>query len=109
MKSFVSKVGVASAALAISIAIGAQQIPEAPAGFDGLTNGSVAQNVMDDASKQFQELEGAVPNGLGPVFNDVSCANCHQNQAVGGAAQVLEFRAGHNDSSHSQSAIEKRD
>ena len=99
MKSFVFKAAVASAALAISIAIGAQQIPEAPAGFDGMTNGSVAQNVMDDASKVFQEIEAPSPNGLGPVFNDVSCANCHQTQAMGGAAQVLEFRAGHNDSS----------
>ena len=108
MKSFVSKVGVASAALAISIAIGAQQIPEAPAGFDGMTNGSVAQNVMDDASKVFQEIEAPSPNGLGPVFNDVSCANCHQTQAMGGAAQVLEFRAGHNDSSRSESFQEKK-
>src|ERR1700726_3550123 len=108
MKSFVSKVGVASAALAISIAIGAQQIPEAPAGFDGMTNGSVAQNVMDDASKVFQEIEAPSPNGLGPVFNDVSCANCHQIQAMGGAAQVLEFRAGHNDSSRSESFQEKK-
>lgn len=72
-------------------------LPEAPAGFDGLTNGFVSQNVMDDASAQFQEVETAVPSGLGPAYNDVSCVSCHQNQAVGGAAQVLEFRAGHNE------------
>ena len=79
MKNSVSKIPVLFAILAINIAIGAQQIPEAPAGFDGVTNGSVPQNVMDDAAKQFQEIEAPVPNGLGPVFNDVSCANCHQN------------------------------
>jgi len=99
MRRLVSKFTVATtfALLAIGISISAQQVMEAPAGFDGLTNGSVPQNVMNDASAQFQEIETAVPNGLGPVFNDVSCVNCHQSQAVGGAAQVLEFRAGHND------------
>jgi CxxC motif-containing protein (DUF1111 family) len=85
------------ALLAIGMLIDAQQIPEAPAGFDASSNGSVDQNVMDDASAQFQEQEAAVPNGIGPTYNDVSCVNCHQNQAVGGAAQVMELRAGHND------------
>jgi CxxC motif-containing protein (DUF1111 family) len=103
------KLAVMLTLLVIGIALSAQQAPpEAPAGFDGLTNGSVAQNVMDDASNQFQEIEAIVPNGLGPVFNDVSCANCHQSQAVGGAAQVLEFRAGHNDISRPSSFVERR-
>src|ERR1700730_6023894 len=99
MKSFVSKVTVAVtfALLAIGITISAQQVPEAPAGFDGMTNGSVVQADMDAALAQFIQIEAPVPDGLGPVFNDVSCVNCHQSQAVGGAAQVLEFRAGHND------------
>src|SRR5712664_3867311 len=102
MKRFVSKFTVATtfALLAVGFAISAQrvsQLPEAPAGFDGLTNGSVLQGAMDDALGQFQEVETPVPSGLGPVFNDVACVNCHQSQAVGGAAQVLEFRAGHND------------
>src|SRR3979490_2845202 len=108
MKNSVPKFAVLFAAAAMSIAIGAQQGPEAPAGFDGVTNGSVPQNVMDDASKQFQEVEAASPNGLGPIFNDVSCANCHQNQAMGGAAQVLEFRAGHNDSTRQANFVEKQ-
>jgi len=88
--------------LAIGIAISAQQVPqlpEAPAGFDGKTNESVAQADMDTALAQFIQIEAPVPDGLGPVFNDVACVNCHQSQAVGGAAQVLEFRAGHNDPS----------
>src|SRR5712675_1172970 len=108
MKNSVSKFAVLFAVVAISVAIGAQQVPEAPAGFDGVTNGSVAQNVMDDASKQFQEVEVASPNGLGPIFNDISCANCHQNQAMGGAAQVLEFRAGHNDSSRPATYLDRK-
>jgi len=52
---------------------------------------------MDMASMQFQEVELPVPNGLGPVFNDVSCVSCHQSPATGGASQILEFRAGHYD------------
>jgi CxxC motif-containing protein (DUF1111 family) len=101
MKSFISKVTVAVTfvLLAIGISISAQQVPEAPAGFDGMTNGSVVQAGMDAALAQFIQIEAPVPDGLGPVFNDVACVNCHQSQAVGGAAQVLEYRAGHNDSS----------
>jgi CxxC motif-containing protein (DUF1111 family) len=99
MKRYVSKFTVATtfALLAIGFAISAQQVQEAPAGFDSMTNGSVDQTTMDAASVQFQEIEAPVPNGLGPVFNDVACVNCHQSQGVGGAAQVLEYRAGHND------------
>ena len=108
MKNSMSKIVVVFAILAIGIAIGAQQVPEAPAGFDGVTNGSVPQNVMDDASKVFQEIEAPSPNGLGPIFNDVSCANCHQTQAMGGAAQVLEFRAGHNDSSRAATFLDRQ-
>ena len=80
------------------VAISAQRIPEAPAGFDGLTNGSVLQNVMNDASEVFQEVE-SVTDGLGPVYNATSCVSCHQNQAVGGGSQVRVLRAGHTDSS----------
>src|SRR6266851_8961444 len=104
MKRFVSKftVIVAFTFVSITITISAQQpvsLPEAPDGFDGLTNGSVLQADMDAASMQFQEVEAPVPDGLGPVFNDVSCVSCHQSPATGGASQILEFRAGHYDSS----------
>jgi CxxC motif-containing protein (DUF1111 family) len=94
--------------LAIGMYLGAQSIPEAPAGLDGLTNVSVTQDVMNTASDQFSEVEAPTPNGLGPVYNDVACVSCHQNQAVGGAAQVLEFRAGHNDPSRSSSFLDRR-
>ena len=97
--------------LALGLAISAQQppqLPEAPAGFDGVTNGSVVQADMDAALAQFIEIELPVPNGLGPVFNDVACVNCHQSQAPGGAAQVLEFRAGHNDGSRPDWFQERR-
>ena len=110
MRHSISKfiVVVALAFLAMGITIPAQQVQEAPAGFDGMTNGSVAQNVMDDASSQFQEIEAPTPNGLGPAFNDVSCVSCHLSQAVGGAAQILEYRAGHNDPSRPGWSRERR-
>src|SRR5713226_4845141 len=113
MKRFVSKftVIVALTFVAVTITISAQQpvsLPEAPDGFDGLTNGSVLQADMDAASMQFQEVEAPAPNGLGPVFNDVSCVSCHQSPATGGASQILEFRAGHYDFSRPSWFQERR-
>jgi CxxC motif-containing protein (DUF1111 family) len=70
---------------------------EAPTGFDGLTNGSVGQTAMDAAHDQFVEVEAPVPNGLGPLYNAVSCLDCHQSIADGGNSQVRELRAGHHD------------
>ncbi len=57
---------------------------------------------------QFQEVEAPAPNGLGPVFNDVSCVSCHQSPATGGASQILEFRAGHYDFSRPSWFQERR-
>ena len=82
------------ALLGVGMFVGAQSLPEAPAGFDGTTNGLVAQNVMDAASASFSEIETPA-QGLGPLYNAVSCVDCHQNVAIGGASQVLEYRAGH--------------
>ena len=84
---------------AVFIAAQTPSIPEAPSGFNGLTNGSVAQTAMDSDAATFSEIEQPAPDGLGPVYNAVSCTDCHQSVAVGGASQVLEFRAGHNDGS----------
>jgi CxxC motif-containing protein (DUF1111 family) len=48
--------------------------------------------------QQHFEEEETVADGLGPVYNDKSCANCHQNPVTGGISQITEFRAGHQDS-----------
>jgi len=67
---------------------------EAPAGFDRQTNGHTTQ-------AEFVELEGifarkqAIADGVGPVYNAVSCADCHANPVIGGNSQVFELRAGH--------------
>jgi CxxC motif-containing protein (DUF1111 family) len=75
-----------------------QSAPEAPAGFDLLTNGHTDQATMDANKEEFEELE-TIEEGLGPVFNAAGCAACHLNPIVGGIGPVNEFRAGHRDAS----------
>ncbi|MEI9895571.1 MAG: hypothetical protein WDN28_17195 [Chthoniobacter sp.] len=36
-------------------------------------------------------------SGLGPVFNNTSCANCHANPTIGGASALSVIRFGRND------------
>jgi CxxC motif-containing protein (DUF1111 family) len=81
--------------LAVAMYVGAQAVVEAPAGFDGQTNGAITQTIMDAAGATFSEVE-TPETGLGPTFNGTSCAECHQNMALGGGAQVQVLRAGHN-------------
>lgn len=57
--------------------------------------GLSAQQALDFAAGRvaFLEEEG-LADGLGPVFNEKSCANCHSVGAVGGAGAQFERRAG---------------
>src|SRR6266487_786455 len=73
-----------------------QSATEAPTGMDTLTNGFVTQAVHDGDRATFEERD-IVTDGLGPIFNAQSCAECHQNPVTGGISQVSELRAGHND------------
>lgn len=81
---------------------------EALTGFDNVSNGYLPQgpefdtltddNVVplrsfNDNRFLFEEVE-VVADGLGPVYNAQSCAECHQNVATGGASQVAEHRTG---------------
>jgi CxxC motif-containing protein (DUF1111 family) len=45
------------------------------------------------ARANFIATESAT-DGLGPIFNEHACGNCHQNGAVGGAGQQIEQRYG---------------
>jgi CxxC motif-containing protein (DUF1111 family) len=83
--------------LAVCLTVFGSGFIEAPTGFDGLTNGSVDQAAMDKAHDQFAEVEAPAPDGLGPLYNAVSCLDCHQSIADGGHSQVRELRAGHLD------------
>ncbi|HWS87656.1 MAG TPA: di-heme oxidoredictase family protein [Pyrinomonadaceae bacterium] len=67
---------------------------EAPTGFDNQTNGFTDQATFDEDRAAFEEQE-TVPEGLGPVYNAQSCAECHQNPVTGGVSQIVETRAGH--------------
>ena len=67
---------------------------EAPAGFDGATNGVVDQATHEADADVFSEQE-LIADGLGPVYNAQSCGECHQNPVTGGISQVTELRAGH--------------
>ena len=48
---------------------------------------------FDAGKDEFQEVE-TVEEGLGPVFNDVSCGSCHTTPAIGGGSTTLETRFG---------------
>jgi CxxC motif-containing protein (DUF1111 family) len=91
---FIATVLLAATLLTISMYLGAQSASEAPAGFDGQTNGTASQSAMDTAAGVFTEIE-TPEKGLGPIYNATSCVECHQNMAVGGAAQATVLRAGH--------------
>lgn len=79
----------------VFLAVAQGPFQEAPAGYDNFTNGSVTQGDMDAGHTNFTEVEDATQNGLGPTYNAVSCVDCHQSVADGGASQVKELRAGH--------------
>jgi CxxC motif-containing protein (DUF1111 family) len=71
--------------------------PEAPTGFDGVTNGVVDQTTHQADQAKFEEVEN-IPDGLGPIYNAQSCRECHQNPVSGGISQIAELRVGHRDS-----------
>ena len=93
---------VAAFALALALAtasrsgVQSQTATEAPAGFDNLTNGLVAQATFDADRAVFEERD-EIADGLGPVYNAQACSECHQNPVTGGISQITEFRAGHTD------------
>ena len=77
-------------------AVDNQSATEAPSGFDDQTNGFVLQDQFDADKATFEERE-LISDGLGPVYNAQSCAECHQNPVTGAISQVSEVRAGHFD------------
>jgi CxxC motif-containing protein (DUF1111 family) len=57
----------------------------------GLT--TTLRTVFAAGLAEFQD-EDTVASGLGPIFNDVSCAACHSTPAPGGASAIMETRFG---------------
>ena len=70
------------------------QNTDAPAGFDGQTNGMVDQTTHAADQDKFEEVE-EIKDGLGPLYNAQSCRECHQSPASGGNSQISELRVGH--------------
>src|SRR4029453_10993863 len=66
---------------------------EAPAAFDGQSNGLVDQATHESDREEFDGVEG-ISEGLGPIYNAQSCRECHQNPDSGGPSQAAELRAG---------------
>jgi len=91
-----SLLGVAVAGLVLPAAF-SDAPAEAPAGFDNLTNGFTADQLAFDTDRGiFEEVE-TIDDGLGPVYNAQSCAECHQTPVTGAISQITEVRAGHFD------------
>jgi CxxC motif-containing protein (DUF1111 family) len=80
----------------LTLSVEGQSAAQAPAAFDNQTNGFVPQAEFDRVLAIFEEREG-IDEGLGPVYNAQSCAECHQNPVTGGISQIAELRAGHLD------------
>jgi len=89
----INAVGVA---LTLTVAFTQSVPPDAPTGFDDVTNGFVNQTQFDLDRGVFEERE-TIADGLGPVYNAQACAECHQNPVTGGISQITELRAGHFD------------
>jgi len=58
---------------------------------DECDNPAEAGRSFRDNKAIFEEIEH-VDEGLGPVYNDTSCANCHQAPVTGHVSQINEFR-----------------
>lgn len=93
-------------------AVPAQPAPDAPTGFDtptlvenpgsqshsnGIAPPPTAPADTFALDQQVYEREHDVTDGLGPLYNARSCADCHQNPVSGGASQFTELRVGHLD------------
>ncbi|MFM8331235.1 MAG: di-heme oxidoredictase family protein [Candidatus Methylumidiphilus sp.] len=66
---------------------------EAPTGFDLLSNGMVTQAEFNHALEAYEGRD-TIADGLGPVYNAQSCAECHQSPVTGSGSQVTVVRAG---------------
>jgi CxxC motif-containing protein (DUF1111 family) len=88
------RIFIAAAALSVALISAATRFPEAPTAFDNKTNGIVDDITHQADQAKFEGVEG-LSDGLGPLYNAQSCAECHQNPVSGGASQVAELRVGH--------------
>ncbi len=77
--------------LPVLMASGGNPFPGFGGPLPGLTPDQQSRFTAGRAS--FVVIE-TVPEGIGPVFNDTSCANCHSGPAVGGSSDTTVTRFG---------------
>src|SRR5262249_12685676 len=82
--------------LANTNSVEGQAASEAQASMDLTTNVFVDQSPMYADRGEFEQVEGPA-DGIGPLFNNTSCAACHANPITGAESLVTELRAGHSD------------
>jgi CxxC motif-containing protein (DUF1111 family) len=78
-------------ALAALTPVSSNPAPDFGQPLAGLTADQLAR--FSDGQDEFVSVE-TVEEGVGPVFNDVSCASCHSVAAIGGGSAILETRFG---------------
>lgn len=88
----------AAAAIAVVLALAAltpidanNPVPDFGQPLTGLPSDLVDR--FNEGKGEFEAVE-TVDEGIGPVFNDVACANCHNVAATGGGSPTLETRFG---------------
>jgi CxxC motif-containing protein (DUF1111 family) len=59
----------------------------------GATLPGTNQALFAEASAAFRNVE-QITDGVGPIFNEHACGNCHSNGATGGAGENIERRFG---------------
>jgi CxxC motif-containing protein (DUF1111 family) len=81
--------------LVLSVGLLVSSLGRAAADFGNALPGltPAEQQAFEEGLEEFTEVE-TVEEGLGPVFNDVSCAACHSSPAIGGDSPVVETRFG---------------
>ena len=67
--------------------------PSLPKPGEPLADLTPAQLAQFRAGKAVFQREFVPENGLGPLFNSVSCAECHEKPALGGAGDEIEVHA----------------
>jgi CxxC motif-containing protein (DUF1111 family) len=86
---------VASIAFGLVTSLAWQAAANSPIFFgDPFSTLTTAQLNQFDAGKDDFSQEENVADGLGPVFNGRSCADCHKSPAVGGDSDITEIRFG---------------
>ncbi len=94
-RRIVTLIAVACTALIAAVALAQQPgLPGSP--MPGLTSREI--ELFRVGREDFLEVETA-EDGLGPMFNGNSCAQCHNIPTVGGTGTMVETRAGFRDES----------